>query len=226
MDTARSLFPGKATPSLVDHFAGRKGVVRPDALPSARRGDCWGTAPEWPENTRLTLQKSSSAKAERLPHIILLSGGGEPMSVLGRVLDSSPLEIRRLTTCPEAVQELVGRRVASVIFTDVRLPDGDWRQVLHLARHASVPIEVILVSRIVDVRLYLDALEAGAFDFVVPPFSAADLDYIIVNAFYSCLKQRPIEPLLNLENTRVVNTSPAGNSRCLEGAKPAGLGGC
>ena len=43
-------------------------------------------------------------------------------------------------------------------------------------------IPVIVVSRFVDIDLYLKALESGASDFIVPPFSAADVAYVVRTA--------------------------------------------
>jgi FixJ family two-component response regulator len=38
------------------------------------------------------------------------------------------------------------------------------------------------VSRVVDIDLYLTTLESGISDFIVPPFSAADLAYLLDTA--------------------------------------------
>lgn len=112
------------------------------------------------------------------------------MPELSRVLHPCPLEIRALKSCLEAAHEIGRCSTADVIFTDLYLPDGGWKQMLQMARQTPARAEVILVSRFVDVPLYLDALEAGAFDFVVPPFNTVELGYIIVNAAYACFKQR------------------------------------
>jgi len=48
---------------------------------------------------------------------------------------------------------------------------------LPTAASAALP-----VSRVVDIDLYLTTLESGASDFIVPPFSAADLAYLLDTA--------------------------------------------
>lgn len=129
-------------------------------------------------------------EAEGLPRISLVSNGDALMAALNQALEPCPLEIRLFRSCHEAWIELGRSTTAEVIFTDVQLPDGDWRRLLGLARENESRAEVIIVSRFVDVPLYLDALEAGAFDFVVPPFRTEELGYVIVNAMYGCCKQR------------------------------------
>jgi FixJ family two-component response regulator len=41
---------------------------------------------------------------------------------------------------------------------------------------------VVVVSRLVDLDLYLDVLESGASDFIVPPFQASDVAYVVSGA--------------------------------------------
>ncbi len=100
------------------------------------------------------------------------------MQELACALDPCPLEIRTVTGCREAGGGIGRHGTADVIFTDVQLPDGDWKRVLQMARHSPSPAEVIVVSRFVDVPLYLDALEEGVFDFVVPPLRTVEIGYI------------------------------------------------
>ena len=109
------------------------------------------------------------------------------MLELDRALNPCPLEIRTVTSCREAGDEIGRNSMADVIITDVQLFDGDWKRVLQMARQSPTPAEVV-VSRFVDASLYLDALEEGVFDYVVPPFRTVELGYIIVNAIYACLK--------------------------------------
>lgn len=112
------------------------------------------------------------------------------MLEMEHILNPCPLEIRTVTSCREAGCEIERNSTADVIFTDVQLFDGDWKQVLQMARQSPNPAELVVVSRFVDVPLYLEALEEGVFDFVVPPFRPVELGYIIVNAIYSCFKGR------------------------------------
>jgi FixJ family two-component response regulator len=49
---------------------------------------------------------------------------------------------------------------------------------------------VIVVARVVDTRFYVEAIEAGAFDFIVPPFNAADLAYVVRCAVDNVLARR------------------------------------
>ena len=47
--------------------------------------------------------------------------------------------------------------------------------VVKAAKAAPGSTPVIVVSRVVDIPLYLDVLESGAYDFIVPPLTSAEL---------------------------------------------------
>lgn len=74
-----------------------------------------------------------------------------------------------------------------LVFAGIALPDGSWADVLKLAQQSKNFLPVIVVSRTVDINLYLEALEKGAFDFVTPPFITSDLAHIIRSAIYKGL---------------------------------------
>ncbi len=85
---------------------------------------------------------------------------------------------------------LKGSSVPHLIFTDTALPDGTWADVLSLAADTIEPANVIVVSRIVDIKLYIEAIECGAFDFIVPPFAAADLVHVLRCAVWNVMHRR------------------------------------
>jgi two-component system response regulator PilR (NtrC family) len=80
-----------------------------------------------------------------------------------------------------------------LVFTDLDLPDGNWPDIVRLAKGAAEPVNVIVVSRLVDIPLYIRAIEQGAFDYITPPFEPADLAYIIRCAASNVLLRREIE---------------------------------
>jgi FixJ family two-component response regulator len=59
------------------------------------------------------------------------------------------------------------------------LPDGTWADLLSLAREARQPVNVVVVSRVDDVGLYLETMQQGAFDFISAPFPASDLAHVV-----------------------------------------------
>ena len=110
---------------------------------------------------------------------VLLHAQAGPLPELKAALESQSVKTRLVTTCQEATCLLGSPDAPLLIFTDCQLPDGTWSDVVRLACQAPTPASVIVVSRLVDVSLYLDTLERGAFDFIVPPFEARELAHVL-----------------------------------------------
>ncbi|MCL5670717.1 MAG: hypothetical protein M1423_05390 [Acidobacteria bacterium] len=67
----------------------------------------------------------------------------------------------------------------AAVFADAELADGTWADVLALAATAQGPVPVAVVSRYADTKLYLQALEKGAADFIVPPFGVYEVAHVL-----------------------------------------------
>ena len=110
--------------------------------------------------------------------VLIVSGGGVDLE-LGKVLNDAGVTVRLAKTCAEARDVVAKCDVPCVLFSDVSLPDGTWIDILTLANEGERNIPVILLSRVVDIALYISALEAGACDFVVPPYYHQDIAHIL-----------------------------------------------
>lgn len=108
----------------------------------------------------------------------------ETCEALLRVIKSLSIRVIHVRNCKEASLFLRHRGAVDMVFTGVDLQDGGWAEVLGLAQQSNRYLPVIVVSRAVDVGLYLDTLGRGAFDFITPPFLASDLAHIIRSAIY------------------------------------------
>ncbi|HVA00630.1 MAG TPA: response regulator [Terriglobia bacterium] len=118
----------------------------------------------------------------------------EPSDALRQVLRRLGMEVRHVHTCQEASRLLKQPDSAEMVFTDTTLPDGTWEDVLRLAQQSHDYLPVIVVSRVVDIDLYLEALESGAFDLVAPPFLSYDLANVTGSAMYKKLVSRELQP--------------------------------
>jgi len=76
------------------------------------------------------------------------------------------------------------------VFTDTELPDGTWANILAVAERAARAVNVVVVAPVVDTRFYVETIQAGAFDFIVPPLNAADLAHVVRCAGDNVLSRR------------------------------------
>ena len=121
--------------------------------------------------------------------VLLVHDHKEPLHALEQILLSQGIRTEHARTCSEAGVALRGPCSARVVLTDTSLTDGTWADVLDLA--GAVP--VVVVSRLVDIDLYLKVLDTGAADFIVPPVSPDDLAYVIKTAIGKNSGNGPIQ---------------------------------
>jgi DNA-binding NtrC family response regulator len=121
---------------------------------------------------------------------LLIHQQAEPLHALDEALTSQSIQTTRARSCREAGPLLNGTNPPHLVFTDTTLPDGSWAEVIMLAMKATAPVNVIVVGRGIDTRFYVEAIEAGAYDFVVPPFTAADLAHVVRCAVDNVLARR------------------------------------
>ena len=72
------------------------------------------------------------------------------------------------------------------IVSDVRMPGMDGLQLLKRLKEMDVKLPVIVLTGHADVALAVEAMKAGAADFIEKPFS----DEVLLNAIQSALAQR------------------------------------
>ena len=113
---------------------------------------------------------------------LLVHHNSETLSILRAALERQGLHFTHAESRAQAKRLLGGLNPAPLVFTDTQLPDGTWADILALAERAAQPVNVIVVSRVVDTRFYVEAIETGAFDFLAPPFAATDLAYVVRSA--------------------------------------------
>lgn len=113
---------------------------------------------------------------------LLVHDEERPMVQLKPFLERLGFQTARARSCAEAEAVLAYPERPVLIFTDTVLADGTWADVEALAERLLPPVPVIVVSRFVDLPFYLDVLESGVSDYVVPPFQEADVAYVVKGA--------------------------------------------
>ena len=121
---------------------------------------------------------------------LLLHQPAESQRLLKLALEGRSIKVNWLRNCQEALPLLTEANPPHLIFTEALLPDGNWADVVKLALRALKPVKVIVVSRLIDIKLYKDTMGGGAFDFIVPPMGSIDLSHVLACAVDSVLNLR------------------------------------
>ncbi|MFO1143284.1 MAG: sigma-54 dependent transcriptional regulator [Amaricoccus sp.] len=78
-----------------------------------------------------------------------------------------------------------GRSVPQLVLLDLQLPDGDGLELLHDLRRESPETRVIVITANGSINRAVEAMRAGAFDFLVKPFDEGRLISAVHNALAS-----------------------------------------
>lgn len=109
---------------------------------------------------------------------------------LQRALSQLIVKTECASTCGEARTLLTGERAADVIFTGPSFPDGTWRDVVSLVHKIRPESDVVMMAGQKDMKLYLDAMEKGVFDFMAPPFVESDVARIVACVIQDVMAHR------------------------------------
>ncbi len=124
---------------------------------------------------------------------LLVAGRSQHFVALRRLLEEQGTQVHWVSSLAAAGDALREPALPDIVFTDVELPDGDWTKILQLARKSLREIHVVVVSRLIDMTLYLEALQSGAEDFIVPPFEPSHLAHVVRSAARQSMEEaRPL----------------------------------
>lgn len=113
--------------------------------------------------------------------VLFISPRSDDAALLSRMLGSLSLHFKHVASLKQA-RHTIGGDPYQVILTEARLPDGNWVDVLNLAREATPSSEVIVTDRFADARFWAEALNLGAYDLIAQPFAASEVQRILSNA--------------------------------------------
>jgi DNA-binding NtrC family response regulator len=98
------------------------------------------------------------------------------------MVKSAQIDIHHSTGLEDAKARLTATR-SCVLLTDVVFERGTWRDALQMT--ALLPrTALVVVSRLLDERLWIGALERGAYDMILKPFQADELRRVLENACF------------------------------------------
>lgn len=128
------------------------------------------------------------------PFALLVSREGASLEPLKTALRIQSIATWSVDTCEEA-KRLVDQTQPELIFSDLRLADGTWLDMVNLIEKASTPVNLIVVGTSGNTNLHMSAMENGVFDFIQPPFETTSLGYILQHAVENVRHRRVAQAL-------------------------------
>ena len=113
------------------------------------------------------------------PLALFVHDQDEPMGAVKSALEGQAIQTCRARSCRAALDRLNSDNPPRVVFTDEMLPDGIWADIVSTVASAHEPVSVIVVGQKLDLKLYAEAIQCGAFDFIAPPLVESDLGHVV-----------------------------------------------
>ncbi len=119
-----------------------------------------------------------------MPTLLLVDDEPAIQHAFQRAFRGSELTLKVAPTAAEAV-EAVTRERPDVIVLDVRLPDATGLETYHRLRQIDARVPVILITGHGTTDLAIEAMKAGAYEYLLKPLELAELRAVVERAVQS-----------------------------------------
>lgn len=104
-------------------------------------------------------------------------------NILKRFLEKNKFEVEVSYSVFEGNSKLKKNNF-DIVFTDLRLPDGDGIEVLSYVKNNFPETQVVLMTSYAEVQTAVKAMKKGAFDYISKPFNPDEVLGVINNAIF------------------------------------------
>jgi DNA-binding NtrC family response regulator len=123
-------------------------------------------------------------------------------------------EVSCVTTLA-AAQELLSRDTVDLMFVDIRLPDGEGTELLRELQDRPQKPLVVITTGFASVESAVECMRAGAFDYLIKPFSSSQIEMTLKKAEdYSRLVR--VNRYLSLEENDETGHELLGRSQVMQ----------
>jgi DNA-binding NtrC family response regulator len=116
--------------------------------------------------------------------ILIIDDDPHFLRVLQRILSGEQFSVAATSNPCDAI-ELVRSNNFELIICDLRMPDCDGLNLLHAIRSAGNEVPVIILTAYGEVDTYLEAMNAGATEYLNKPIQSDELVQVVRN----CLRK-------------------------------------
>lgn len=125
------------------------------------------------------------------PEILVVSCHPQHCKPLVVALDQLGARVALVFSAEEASRVLTGSQIP-VVCSCAELPDGNYRSVLNVIRSKNLKSRLLVISAAQDCAEYLQAMQAGTFDFLPVPYQMGEVERIIRNALEASERGRAV----------------------------------
>jgi two-component system response regulator AtoC len=124
------------------------------------------------------------------PLVLLVDDDAAITTVLGSLLKQEGLQVTCAASAAEALVAL-GKQPVDLVVTDLRMPGMDGMTLLRQVVRSHTDVPVVVLSAHGTVSLAVDAMKAGAADFLTKPFDRDEVVFVVKKALAGAALARP-----------------------------------
>jgi two-component system response regulator AtoC len=128
--------------------------------------------------------------AKQAPLVLLVDDDAAITTVLSSLLKQEGMLVLTAASGAEALA-LLEKHPVEVMVTDLRMPGMDGLTLLRRVTHSSPDVPVIVLSAHGTVALAVDAMKAGAADFLSKPFDRDEVLFVVKKALAAAARSEP-----------------------------------
>jgi len=125
-------------------------------------------------NNREAQEARVTVGAETVTRILLVDDDPHFLRVLSRVLSGENFQVTASAAACEAI-EILRTSKFDLIICDLRMPDCDGLSFLQALRQSGSDVPVIILTAYGEVETYLEAMNAGATEYLNKPIDSDQL---------------------------------------------------
>lgn len=122
--------------------------------------------------------------------VLVASANLEHRRSLVRILEQLPLNVITASTFQQA-EEVLSRQRITLLFSDQRLPDGSYRELLDFTHSVEQPPQVVLTTEAEDPVDPREAAQCGVLGTLRYPFHSTDVELQVIRAAHEELEEAP-----------------------------------
>jgi two-component system nitrogen regulation response regulator GlnG len=119
-----------------------------------------------------------------MPTLLVVDDEPAIQHAFQRAFRGSDLVVKSASTAVEALEEIARER-PDVVVLDVRLPDATGLETYHKLRAIDARVPVILVTGHGTTELAIEAMKAGAYEYLLKPLELSELRAVVERAVQS-----------------------------------------
>lgn len=124
------------------------------------------------------------AKVIIMASILVIDDDASIVETLDLYLTEEGYSVRTALTGTDGLNKYV-QEPSDVVILDIRLPDVDGFSVLEDLKEENENVKVIMITAFHDMETTINAMKAGAFDYIHKPVNVDELDLAIKKALKS-----------------------------------------